>query len=305
LQKTIAEANGLSFSCAKTQSAMEYLMTYGWAILVIAVVLAALFSLGVFNSANFAPKAKAGSCRVFRSVAQTTLVGQCTGLLPQFVAQFNGVSSYVYDNNPSNLPTGIVVTITAWVNPSQNQPSGCGAFCGVVSFGFGITPGAGRLLSLNDVGGGIMYTSMVTYDDNNYVPYSGPIVKDGQWNFIAMVMNGKSITLYTNQQNVTVTFGSLPISTASTDLAIGSVDYFGSELNGSIANVQIYNTTLSANEIQALYQEGIGGAPINPQYLVGWWPLNGDTNDYSGNNNNGVPTNIQYNGTWTNRYTTP
>ncbi len=33
----------------KAQSAMEYLMTYGWAILIIAVVLAALFSLGVFN----------------------------------------------------------------------------------------------------------------------------------------------------------------------------------------------------------------------------------------------------------------
>ncbi len=34
----------------KGQSAMEYLMTYGWAILIIAVVLAALFELGVFGS---------------------------------------------------------------------------------------------------------------------------------------------------------------------------------------------------------------------------------------------------------------
>ncbi len=33
----------------RLQSAMEYLMTYGWAILIIAVVLGALFSLGVFN----------------------------------------------------------------------------------------------------------------------------------------------------------------------------------------------------------------------------------------------------------------
>ncbi len=33
----------------KDQSAMEYLMTYGWAILIIAVVLGALFSLGVFS----------------------------------------------------------------------------------------------------------------------------------------------------------------------------------------------------------------------------------------------------------------
>ena len=34
----------------KAQSAMEYLMTYGWAILIISVVLASLFSLGVFNA---------------------------------------------------------------------------------------------------------------------------------------------------------------------------------------------------------------------------------------------------------------
>jgi hypothetical protein len=36
----------------KAQSAMEYLMTYGWAILIIAVVLGALFSLGVFNGSS-------------------------------------------------------------------------------------------------------------------------------------------------------------------------------------------------------------------------------------------------------------
>ena len=33
----------------RLQSAMEYLMTYGWAILIIAVVLGALFALGIFN----------------------------------------------------------------------------------------------------------------------------------------------------------------------------------------------------------------------------------------------------------------
>ncbi len=37
---------------SKAQSAMEYLMTYGWAILIIAVVLGALFSLGVFSGGN-------------------------------------------------------------------------------------------------------------------------------------------------------------------------------------------------------------------------------------------------------------
>lgn len=38
---------------SKAQSAMEYLMTYGWAILTLSVVLAALYALGVFNGMNF------------------------------------------------------------------------------------------------------------------------------------------------------------------------------------------------------------------------------------------------------------
>ncbi|MDE1851369.1 MAG: hypothetical protein KGH69_01615 [Candidatus Micrarchaeota archaeon] len=40
----------------KLQSAMEYLMTYGWAILVIAIVMVSLFSLGLF-SGGFTPTA--------------------------------------------------------------------------------------------------------------------------------------------------------------------------------------------------------------------------------------------------------
>ncbi len=79
----------------------------------------------------------------------------------------------------------------------------------------------------------------------------------------------------------------------------------GGQFNGSIADVQFYNASLTANQIQYLYQEGIGGVPVQLQNLVGWWPLNGDTNDYSGNNNNGVPTKIIYNGTWADGYTPP
>ena len=34
----------------KGQAAMEYLMTYGWAILIVIVVVGALFTMGVFNT---------------------------------------------------------------------------------------------------------------------------------------------------------------------------------------------------------------------------------------------------------------
>jgi len=37
----------------KAQSAMEYLMTYGWTILIVAIVLATLYALGVFSPSNY------------------------------------------------------------------------------------------------------------------------------------------------------------------------------------------------------------------------------------------------------------
>jgi hypothetical protein len=80
----------------------------------------------------------------------------------------------------------------------------------------------------------------------------------------------------------------------------------GMVFNGSISNVQLYNATLSSNTISSLYSEGIGGAPINLQNLVGWWPLNGNANDYSGNNYNGkTASNDIYLSDWESGYTQP
>ena len=79
------------------------------------------------------------------------------------------------------------------------------------------------------------------------------------------------------------------------------VNYF----SGDLADVQIYNTSLSANSISSLYIEGIGGAPINTRNLVGWWPLNDNANDYSGNGDNGVATSVFYTTNWDNGYTQP
>ncbi|MCL5680348.1 MAG: hypothetical protein M1465_03355 [Candidatus Marsarchaeota archaeon] len=79
----------------KAQSAMEYLMTYGWAILIIAIVLAALYSLGVFNPQFFAPKASSGACSVSRPDGPRTtnfisISGVCNGELPKFVSYSTG-----------------------------------------------------------------------------------------------------------------------------------------------------------------------------------------------------------------------
>lgn len=48
-----ASSTGSAAKTVKSQSAMEYLTTYGWAVLVIAIVLGTLFSLGLFSPSTF------------------------------------------------------------------------------------------------------------------------------------------------------------------------------------------------------------------------------------------------------------
>jgi hypothetical protein len=54
------------------ESAMEYIMTYGWAILIIIIVAAALFALGVFDPHTYAPPASdnARNCTDFFAPAK-------------------------------------------------------------------------------------------------------------------------------------------------------------------------------------------------------------------------------------------
>ncbi len=304
---------------SKLQSAMEYLMTYGWAILVIAVVLGVLYSLGIFSPSNFAPKATPGSCQVFRPNGPGTsydanLEGTCSGELPQYVAQFSGCgagcsNSYINVGNSlalNNMQQGI--TVTAWINVANGffEAKASDHFPIVSKQASGNT--AGYLFFVQS---GNKYLSMVTDSNGGFsVAYAGSPLSEGQWYFVAFSGSSSGSTFYINDNAVTTqgTFNSLALSTTA-NLIVGesysqSGDW-GSDASGNIANVQIYNTTLNSVSINALYAEGIGGAPVNLQQLVGWWPLNGNANDYSGNGNDGAPTRVGYIGTWQSGYTPP
>ena len=275
---------------------MEYLMTYGWAILIIAVVLGALFQLGVFNSSSFSPRAPPGACQVFRPSGPLTTtninqMGVCTGQLPQYVAQFNGASSYVnapYKIIPDNA---LQYTASAWFYWSG---------------GGGGTDGRRFIMETNGpatpwvisiwVGSGSSPHLQTACSDLGCITGS-TVIQPNRWYQMALAYTRNSVggaRLYLNGV-LDGTGDTQASSFVVTTLNIGtyrSADerWFG----GRLANIQIYNASLSANEIQALYMEGIGGAPIKPQSIVGWWPLNGNANDYSGNNNNGVPTAVTF-----------
>ena len=88
---------------------MEYLMTYGWAILIIAVVLGALFQLGVFNTTNLAPRAQPRFLQSSQAQpGSVNLVGVCSGEAAAVCRQFDGQCSNV---PRSLLPSSLQSTI--------------------------------------------------------------------------------------------------------------------------------------------------------------------------------------------------
>jgi hypothetical protein len=279
----------------RLQSAMEYLMTYGWAILIIAVVLGVLFQMGVFNSSSMTVRVPPGACKVLRTSAAVNLVGQCSGILPKYVAQFNGASSYVVTPYANQLYPKQYITISLWFKTTEDVSSGWSQLINTA----GLNNNCDGGVYCMRVGSSYFYVSVATTSGSNQHTQIGNLalpasqqINGGNWNNVVGVYDGSNVYLYWNGalKSSTPVTGNLLQSTNS----ITTGDPFSISYQGSIANVQIYNASLDASSIATLYQEGIGGAPVNPQYLVGWWPLNGDTNDYSGNNDNGAPTAITY-----------
>jgi Concanavalin A-like lectin/glucanases superfamily len=282
------------------QSAMEYLMTYGWAILIIAVVLGALFSLGVFNTSNLAPKAQPGSCRVFRPSGTGTstfvnLEGVCTNELPQYVTQFNGGSSLITISASSSLNNPSTFTVSAWLAPSSIPTTYMAAI--VERTACGSSWNWQLYTTNNDIG-----TRGVSF--SLYNPWAeaigGTPLTANQWVFVTGTYDGSNVKIYVNGV-LGATTPATGYGSISTPTAIGT-DTCGNAFRGSISNVQIYNASLDAGEVQSLYAEGIGGAPQALNNLIGWWPLNGNVTDYSGNNRNGAPTSVTYSSSWITGY---
>lgn len=117
----------------KGQSAMEYLMTYGWAILVIAIVLVALFSLGVF-----------GGHLSTACIAQSGF--SCSG--PIYVHGNNGVNGgNVIVTVGQETGQGWTATNVIFLNTTN-----LGLFQAAGNFGFAGAPGTNALGTLNSGG---------------------------------------------------------------------------------------------------------------------------------------------------------
>jgi hypothetical protein len=282
---------------------MEYLMTYGWSILVVAVVLGALAYLGIFNPLYFTPKANPGSCQVFRPNGAGTsydinLLGVCNGEIPEFVASFSTSDGSTVNTNTGKLLSGSTAfTISFWVNPTTLSTSQLGFLDEECLIGVKFDQP-----DTIEVDFGSSCWTVGTHS-------SFSSIKANQWIFVATTWkSGSSVIDYVDgvgQQAAGPT--SAVLGTVGGNFEIGQA-ISGSPttaMTGEISNVQVYNSSLGPNTISAMYAEGIGGAPIDLKNLAAWYPLNGNANDYSGNGNNGVPTNVVYTSSWISNYNPP
>jgi hypothetical protein len=294
---------------------MEYLMTYGWSILIVAVVLGALSFLGVFKPVTFAPKAAPGSCQIVKNseLGISNLVGSCNNQVPQYVAYFDGKGAYAnLGNSPTLSPeagTEGKMTFCMWYK--INSLSG---YAGPMLKG-AYSPSDGNYweYTLDQGGGSEGFTvwaadgATIASASSDYYSFSYLL---NQWVFACFTYDYTAGSSYYYVgypgYSAPIPFNS-PVSGMASQgtgsLVLGAGE--GGYSNVSISNVQMYNTSLSSSAINSLYQEGIGGVPIDSQNLVGWWPLNGNANDYSGNSNDGIATNVIFTSNWYGGYTQP
>jgi hypothetical protein len=219
-----------------------------------------------------------------------------TGKISKVVASSN--SNLVASFNPA-LPSRITATVTSI--PTGAKPRTVTAWFSVKNIN---NNGGGNIFfyGLNDCSHYWFSTDVGQYQDQLEINTCGSnqafstAININTWYFVTFEYNG------TYQIGYLGSGGTL--SSPLTSSFVANTEYspfyigWGQDppgyWNGSIADVQVYNTALSTAQIQKLYSEGLGGAPIPNAGLMGWWPLDGNANDYSANNNNGVTTNINW-----------
>ncbi len=277
------------------QAVMEFVLTYVWLFLIIGIMIVALYL--ILSYAPIQPPFQlSGACSVYRPYGPyttqfITLQGLCNNELPKYVSQLTQSSSD-HIIIPITAASSDKFTVSFWVDPKDdgNSPQ--------------------NLFFLNATQGN---SFGVVWENNP----GDPAVP---WQMVTIVINQTSptsstFTLYVNatvvQTGTGLTNGSIvhsidiggPLQNVHL-YGDGTTDAYG--LNAYISNLQLYNTSLTQTQLTTLYLEGVGGAPIDLTYLLGWWPLNGNTYDYSGNGKNAASElGISFGGLLTANYTIP
>jgi hypothetical protein len=166
---------------------------------------------------------------------------------------FNGTSAHVViDNTPDLDITGNQITLMAWVYPrdagNATEP--------------GVPSGARIISKRNDAGGADIYAMrMEDYRlcfrmaPENSCQWSDHVVVFNEWVHVAMVYDGVDKRIYVNGVLDTSSpeARTAPLESSSRSVFLGMREEEGRFFNGVLDEVQIYDSALSAEAVQAIY----------------------------------------------------
>lgn len=224
----------------------------------------------------------------------TTLVGAPAITQPDALVApyFNGANSLITAKSSNSLTIANSLTLSAWVEIDSINTASATPYLDNPIIGELSSSAQPFMLTVSSNG---IPTFLMNWGGSFKLQPSYGIAQ-GVWYNLAATYNESSHTetLYING-NVAATSSTSVAISGSSNVVIGASPQNGTHLNGYIADAQIYNTALPANQISALYSAGPAAAPTaGLANLVGWWPLNGNANDYSGYANGAAVYNTVY-----------
>ena len=113
-----------------------------------------------------------------------------------------------------------------------------------------------------------------------------------EWHQYAVTFSSGTCKLFQDGVEIASTASSMPSSiyAGASTLLIGAINTGALSWAGQISSTSIYSTAKSAEEVLAIYNDGIGGDESSNSGLVGYWKMDNATTvtDLSGNGNNGT-----------------
>ena len=190
-------------------------------------------------------------------------------------AVFDGSSSSI--NTPPSMPTGSAQrSVSAWVKTTVSN-----ANMTILMYGSGANNNFFIFRILNGQLGLAFYAN-----DHDFTATG---LTDGNWHHVVGTYDGSLAKLYLDG-NLIGTGSAGAVSTNASNVGIGAYNNgIDALFNGSIDQVRMYNTALSASDVTNLYNE----SSVPTANLVAHYKLDGNANDSAGSYN-GTATSITY-----------
>ena len=180
--------------------------------------------------------------------------GSTSSTYPTLTSGYSGIANQAYDFDggdnirfstfPSQIPTGSsAFTTSVWINPDVHNGADA-----IIGWG-NLTNNQSNVIRLNGTGGLYHY-----FFNNDLSITTGSLV--GKWTHVVLTFDGTTRTFYIN--GVVPSSGSntpTGVNVQGQNLRIGSRPDNGEYFNGQIADVRIYDTALTANQVSDIFNE--------------------------------------------------